>query len=48
MQGTNGCQDIESVAAVDINGNYYLIRKVPMGREGVHAIFKFQNWCRMA
>jgi hypothetical protein len=34
MQGTNGCRDIESVVAVDINGNYYSIRKVLMGREG--------------
>ena len=48
MQGTTGCRDIECVAAADINGNYYSIRKVPTGREGVHADFKFQNWCRMA
>ena len=34
MQGTNGCQDIECVVAVNINRNYYSIRKVPMGREG--------------
>ena len=32
MQETTGCQD--SVAAANIIGNYYSIRKVPTGREG--------------